>query len=426
MESIIAGGEDAQIPELDVSVYQNQASFVVRREQTTTTCATPEIRPGAVRTAKLTVVDGNFLDLSTLHFSFLVRNNSTNQPLQPLSALPHGWWRRLIVKVNGATCEDTNFVSRVENQISQFVSTNKRRNWGDAGHGWATLTDLATDAVSKEIPFANAAGISGVQRVTWRPLSSGFLQQKRLRPMLGGASGGLSIELECADLVDACSTAAGKSQDWQLEKIQLHVDSVQLTSEMISNFADMLIRGESIYLPFTSNSCDVMYLNGGSEQVLSLAKQYSRLATVGVSLGVAAGNTIETSSMNNQYLAAASAETVESYIQVNNQRWPQFNIVGVKQHYHRLLQALGVWNSASHAVNISADGYGNGTDNSTQFIAMYDLESMPGSEASGCPVQGGGTVQLTLRNVGAPTRAYVTTHFDSVLEIKSQGAIVYS
>ena len=77
-------------------------------------------------------------------------------------------------------------------------------------------------------------------------------------------------------------------------------------------------------------------------------------------------------------------------------------------------------------MNISANGYGNGVADSTQFSAMYDVESMPGAEASGTPVQGGGTVQITLRNVGAPTRAYVTTHFDSVLEIKSQGAIVYS
>ena len=425
MESIIAAGEDAQIPELDVSVYQNQASFVVKREQTTTTCATPVINPGSVRTAKLTVVDGNFLDLSTLHFSLLVRNTSTTQSLQPLSAIPHCWFRRMIIRVNGAVCEDINFLSRIENQISQFVSTNKRRNWGDAGHGWAALTDLATDAVSKDIHFQDATH-TGSQRVTWRPLSSGFLQQKRLLPMLGGASGGLSIELECADLVDACSGAANTSQEWQLEQIQLHVDSVQLTSEMTSNFADMLIRGESILMPFTANACDVMYLNGGSEQVLSLAKQYSRLATVGVSLGVAAGDTVATSLMNNQYLAAESAETVESYIQVNNQRFPQFNITGIRQHYHRLLQALGVWNSASHAVNISAKGYGNGVDDSTQFIAMYDLESQPGSEATGTPVQGGGTVQIMLKNVGSPTRAYVTTMFDSVLEIKSQGAIVYS
>ena len=177
MESVIASGNDQPIPEIDPAIFQNQASYVVRREQTTTTCATPVISPGAVRTAKLTVVDGNFLDLSTLHFSFIVRNLSAANPLQPLSAIPHCWFRRMVIKVNGATVEDVNFLSRIEEQISRFVSTNKKRNWGDAGHGWAALTDLSTDAVSKEI------AISGFQRVTWRPLSSGFLHCSKFLPM---------------------------------------------------------------------------------------------------------------------------------------------------------------------------------------------------------------------------------------------------
>ena len=146
-----------------------------------------------------------------------------------------------------------------------------------------------------------------------------------------------------------------------------------------------------------------------------------------VSLGVAAGATVSTSEMNNFYLPFASKENVESYIQVNNQRWPQFNITGTKQHFHRMMQGLGVWNSASHSVCISADGYeGTAAAEATQFLALYDLETTPHAEASGTPVQGGGQVQITLKNVGVPTRAYVTTHFDAVLEIRSQGAIAYS
>ena len=420
MESIVAAGEDGRIPEIDPTVYQNQASYVVRREQTTSTCSTPAISPSAVRTAKLTVVDGNFLDLSTLHFSFIVKNLSAN-PLAPLSAIPHCWFRRLRMTVNGATVEDVNFLNRIEEQISRFVSTNKRRNWGDAGHGWATLTDLSTDAVSKQI------GANGSQRVTWRPLSAGFLQCSKYLPMMGGAAGGLSCELEANDLIDACMNVAGHSQEWQIEQIQLHVDSVQLTSEMTSNFADMLIRGESILLPYTANAMDVQYLPSANDShVLSLAKQYSRLATVGVSLGQAAGDTVALASMNNFFLPQASSETVESYIQVNNQRWPQFNIVGTKQHFHRMLQALGVWNSVSHAVNISAQGYGDGSAVSTQFVALYDLEAVPQAEASGTPVQGGGQVQISLKGVLGATRAYISTHYDAVLEIKSQGAIAYS
>ena len=78
----------------------------------------------------------------------------------------------------------------------------------------------------------------------WRPLISGFLQIQKDLPMTGGAAGGLSIELECADATAACLDAADHSTAWQIERIQVHVDSVQLTSEMTPNFAHMPMRGE--------------------------------------------------------------------------------------------------------------------------------------------------------------------------------------
>eukprot|EP00973_Karenia_brevis_P014105 1918319-Karenia_brevis.AAC.1 len=97
--------------------------------------------------------------------------------------------------------------------------------------------------------------------------------------MMGGAAGGLQIELECADLTDACLNATGKSARWELRELQCHVDSVQLASEMTSSFADMLIQGESILIPYQANSMDVQYLTGGASVNLSIAKQFSRLAT---------------------------------------------------------------------------------------------------------------------------------------------------
>jgi len=427
MESIIASGQDQRIPELDVSVYQNQASYVIRRDFTTNTCATPVINPNAVRTAKINIVDGIFLDLSTLCFSFLIHNTDANNVLRPASAIPSCWFRRMVIKVNGATCEDIQNLGRLEQQISMFVSTNKKRNWGDAAVGWTTLTDAGIDALPKTV-----AANSSV-RVIWRPLSSGFLSCAKYLPMMGGAAGGLQLELETADHVDAVVNHGTNSTTWQLEQVQVHCDSVQLTSEMTSNFADMLIRGESILIPYQANAMDVQYLTGGTNQTLSLAKQFSRLATVFVSLedtiGAPGGDNaagVHNKAVNKFYLAQASSETVESFITVNNQRWPQFNTVGCKHHFARLMQGLGIWNSVSHSTNISAAGYGDGTADSRQFVVCYDLETIPHAEGTGCPVAGGGIVQVSLLNTGAPQKAYIATHYDAVLEIRSQGAIVYS
>ena len=129
MESILATGSDGQlIPELDPKVYKNQASYVVSRTQTTSSSPIPVASSSGsgVRTVKFYVVDGNFIDLSTLTFSFTINNRDTTGAaavLTPLSAIPFCWFRRLVMKVNGAVVEDISELSRVEQQISLFLST---------------------------------------------------------------------------------------------------------------------------------------------------------------------------------------------------------------------------------------------------------------------------------------------------------------
>ena len=246
----------------------------------------------------------------------------------------------------------------------------------------------------------------------------------------------MTIELALADFAAACLATGGdpavqRSQLWQLEQMQLHVDSVQLTSEMTQSFANMLANGESILIPYQTNACDVQYLQAGGSYTLSVAKQYSRLATVFVSLGVADADTnVMTKEMNNFFLSEDSGKggpnEVESHIVVNNQRWPQFDITGTKQHLHRLIKATGTWNSTAHAVCIGPAAYGDGSAAANMWVAGYDLEAVPQADSSGIPVQGGGTVQIKLKSVGDATRAYITTHFDAVLELKAMGAIAYS
>jgi hypothetical protein len=438
MESILSAGDDQIIPELSPEVYTNQASYIVSRSQTRTTCPTPVLSSNGVRTAKISIVDGNFLDLSTCWFSFIVRNTSTDaHPLQPTDAIPSNWFRRCIVKVNGAVVDDVLHMNRVEQQIERFVSTNKKRNWGDAGHGWETLDDTGI-GVSKKIKNGQA------RRVTWRPLSLGFLQAQKLLPCLGGAASGLTFEFELEDATKACLDAANHSTKWQLESFSCHIDSVQCTSEFTASMADMLIRGESILIPYSTNVCDVQFLQVGGSYTLSLAKQYSRLATVFVSLGVTDDNTsVGTKEVNNFFLSrnakVPGAGELATYIQIGNQRWPVFDQEGTKEAFHRLIQATGTWNSTAHAICIGADAYegvnaedlkADGTAataaDATHWIAGYDLESLPQAQSTGIPVQGGAQIQINLKNVGTVTKAYITCHADAVLEIRNQGAIAYS
>ena len=448
MESILATGSDGQqlIPELDPKVFQNQASYCISRTQTTTTSAIPVAGPSGVRTCKWNIVDANFLDLSTFHFSFTVNvaAASGGQGCVPLSAIPHCWFRRLVLKVNGATVEDITELSRVESQLCMFISREKKKNLGDCGTGWHYSNPTgATEGAGLDGTDWRARTIeqNTSRRCTWRPLSSGFLNCGRYLPCMGGASGGVECLLELNDASDAVLDGTNNSTQWTLTDLKIHCDSVTLTSEITGDFADLLLSGKSILVPYTQNSCSVQYLaNTTGDVQISLAKQFSRLASVFVSLAQTdAGNpaAITTAGamaklQNNHYLADDQADAVESHIMVNNRRWPAENTKGTKQHFQRLLRGLGTFTSMSHASCISESGYGNGVsgNHSRQFVSMHDLETVPHAENSGMLVAGGGTVQVFLKNTGAgtkmPDRAFITTVSDAVLELKDQSSIVYS
>ena len=455
MESILATGSDGQqlIPELDPKVYQNQASYCLSRNQTTTTSAIPVAGPSGVRTCKWNIVDANFLDLSTFHFSFTVNvaAASGTSGCVPLSAIPHNWFRRLVLKVNGAVVEDISELSRVESQLCMFISREKKKNLGDCGTGWHYSNPAgATEGAGLDGTDWQARTIAQntSRRCTWRPLSSGFLNCGRYLPMMGGSSGGLECLIEVNEAVDAVLNGTNNSIAWTLSDLKIHCDSVTLTSEITNDFADLLLAGKSILIPYQQNSCSVQYLaNTTGDVQITLAKQFSRLASVFVSLAqedatddgddAAKAAAITTAGVNaklqnNFYLADDQADAVESHIQVNNRRWPAENTKGTKQHFQRLLRGLGTFGSMSHASCISETGYGNGVANnhSRQFVSCHDLETMPACESTGMLVAGGGTVQVFLKNTGTDakraTRAFIVTHADAVLELKDQSSIVCS
>ena len=446
MESFIAAANsdmqaDVHIPELDLRAFDKQASYVIRRDQTSTICPVPVLNPRTTRTAKMTVTDANFIDVGSCFFTFTVRNLANaadNQVLQPLSAIPHNFFRRMRVMLNGTVLEDISHLNRVEEQISRFLSAGKRRNAGDAGTGWATLTDEGTGSISKTIPR------NGTKKVSWRPLSSGFMACGKYVPLLGGSAGGWSVELELADPADAVlahgdEAAGGLSQSWAIEDLRLHVDSVTLTTDLANEFAEQLVN-DSILIPFQSIACDMQYFAPGTTDVnISLAKQYSRLNTVTASFcdlpeavppAGAAG--VHSRTMNRFYLAHANKDKVNTYLQVNNQRFPAHDTVGATQHFVRLQQGLGLHNSLMHSLCFSQDAYG-GTDagdaapkDARYFLVMNDVEAVPHVSASGMPVLGGGVIQFVAKDVGQPRTVYLTCQFDSVCEIRNQGCALFT
>ena len=136
MESIVASGSDFLVGPLSYDVLNDQASYVTGRRNSQIFASVPEAGPNSVKSVKFNIADPNgFLDLSTLCFSWTVEEKGGANALQPLTAIPHNWWSRLIVRCSSALVEDIQFLGKTEEQFSRFMSQAKRENAAVMGHG---------------------------------------------------------------------------------------------------------------------------------------------------------------------------------------------------------------------------------------------------------------------------------------------------
>ena len=98
------------------------------------------------------------------------------------------------------------------------------------------------------------------------------------------------------------------------------------------------------------------------------------------------------------------------------------------------MNAIGLGSSLAHNVNIGDTAWGKvaGTDASSWVFAT-DMEKAAhhGAAGTGENLSTGGLLNYHIKNVGntvgtAPSRAYLTTISDAVLELRDSGANVYS
>ena len=106
LESIIATGSDVLAGPLDFQLGQDQASYIVSREQQTFFSSQNLVNPTSVRTLKFQLGGNGFLDLSTLVFAFTLHNKDTTNTLQPLTTEAHHLFRRMIVRISGTMVEN--------------------------------------------------------------------------------------------------------------------------------------------------------------------------------------------------------------------------------------------------------------------------------------------------------------------------------
>ena len=440
---LTATGEDFLPSAMNYSNFgKNQTSFIKDRRQVTAFADVPNVGPTSVRAAKFAIADtAGMIDLASVEFTFTVNNNSQTHPLVPLTLLAHNLWRRWTLRLGGSTIEDICHFSRHENMLSMLMSYEKRLNMCALQYGTdATGSIRGNDIQALSIPAATGAG-PGTRQIVWRPLSSGLLNSGMALPafLLGT---GLQVVLEVADADEAFRHHADTSQDYTISDLRVIFDSLRMTEEIMESYSSMLLSGKSIFLSIQAWDVQEFFntvLTG--EVTVTTAKQYSRLNSMWVTMDrntpspVATNDHAGTMSthVNRFYLPAGSQKTIETFLNINSQRWPDHSTIGTAQHMHRLFRALGTGSSIAHSTNISASGYGRvaGTA-SNQFIMVADVDAAGhmGASHSGQSVNTGGIVSVHLKNIGgggdAPTRITTAALHDLVIEITDTAARVYS
>ena len=206
--------------------------------------------------------------------------------------------------------------------------------------------------------------------------------------LLGSA--GMEFVFTIPDAKESVRSATGDSVSYQIEDMRISCDSVQLDAALMDQYSNSLLSGSSIIISYKAWDFSMQHLLGNAGSwTLNSAKQYTRLNNMFVTLdkdttpnqGGLEG--IRLSHINRFWLGKASSEDVESFIQLNNVRFPDFNNRGRAEHFNRLHRGIGLASSVAHSLNISESSWGNkDTDaNSWVFVsiwrkALHTLESI--------------------------------------------------
>ena len=433
LESIIATGNDVLAGPLDFQIGQDQASYIVAREQQSFFSSQNLVNPNSVKTLKYQLGGNGFLDLSTLCFAFTLKNLSATHSLQPLTSEAHCLFRRMIIRIGGTLVENQELFSRNEEFARRLLPAEKRKDLASMFLGVSSDGGNGHDMVS------NTIAANGSKKVLFRPLTSAVLNMSKYLPALL-LSQGMTIELELDEAANSMASAVGAtthSQAFELEDCRCLCDQVTLTSELTDQYTSLLLSGKSIYidLPTLSDNTQQYFPGNLGKFTINSARQYSRLNTLIVTFcqDAAASGLVE-KDVNNFYLPASAEETISSNLVINGSRQPAFDNLGVNQHWNRLLRGVGAYGGVGTSTSISYTGFGGQAGSATiarSFAIVADLEKMSQHSSTGEPMTSGSGLTLNIEGLGSAigeycTKAFIIAHHSGVLEIRDSGCAIYT
>ena len=157
MESHAQSVDDVLSESLSFKLRPGASYVIDRKSSTFHPSGGNDYSSSGIRVIKFSLNSEGWCDPSTLKVFMEIHNtsNAAGEVLQPLSANPNMWFRRLRIIVHGVVVEDIDNYNRVCHRMDIFQSSDKRINDGIEGFGH---TETVADFNFNSIDFPGSVG----------------------------------------------------------------------------------------------------------------------------------------------------------------------------------------------------------------------------------------------------------------------------
>ena len=428
LESTLAAAEVGMLGSLDYRLPTVSNFVTDRKEVTYYPLGGDQYRPVGVRVLTFQCSGLGFLDASSLCLSVQLNNPDGAKVLKPLTPELACMIQEIRILAGGTEIERISGYNRLYYLLSQGLSVDKKRNNADICFGIDTVG-------------ANAHGIDGQG---WTPVTipansnvqvmhrimSGLCQQRLFIPLWALQAGGLTIEVmltgtygEALDTIQPGSPPVYTySQEWSWSNCQLKADVLRVDDEMMQSYSKFILSGKHLLIPLKTYSTVQMAVSGPDYE-LAVPRQFARLNQVFVTFNRSGSWTATLKDGNYFYFPTASQNSTTATIQVGDKKYPEHEYKSLSEFIMRYQKGTGLDKSSSHTATVSRQSFA-----STNFVCLFDLETVPQANHSGLNTSAGSIV-ISFKNVGTgagdyPTQAVIHLIYDAIVEIGDAGVTV--
>jgi len=368
-------------------------------------------------------------------FTAIFENTHGSLEAWPATPDANCLFERIDVRLAGQLIESVSESNRVNELFTRLtMSSDKKRQAAQMGFGTA-VTNVAPEWDAAQKHFANKIPHSAKKKIMWKVNVSGLLAQHRWIPLYALSGLGLVINFYLAPANQSLISKAPVvdtteySQQYLLSDVRALCTMQTISDELMEGFMSQLVQGSALRIPIKKLESIWSYIptNTASRFDVPMSRTYTRLCSLFASFvreGLTEATDVLTNGegrnklCNSFYTHTLSAETLSYSLQLGTRRVPDNNAVGFAEHWHRLMNCVGLGSSLAHSTGITYEDYSNHS-----YAIGICTEKIPHLASTGENLSNTSTIHLKLEGFGTtvahlPTRCHLVAQTDAILEIR--------